>query len=75
MALNNAAADAALETWISSLSPAPTADQKQAIRDGMQPLIRAIYAGIVANAVVDPDGAGTDMNVSGSAVTGTGKIT
>ena len=74
MALNNAAADAALETWISGLNPVPTADQKQAIRDSMQPLVRAIYAGIVASAVVSPAGT-IPMNVGGTSVGGFGKIT
>jgi hypothetical protein len=74
MALDNTAADAALEVWIDTLSPTPTETQKTSIRDNLRPLIRAIYAGIVANAVVSPDGTGTDLNVGGAAVTGTGKL-
>lgn len=74
MSLNDAAADAALETYISSLSPAPSADQKAAVRTNLQPLIRALYAGIVANAVVSPAGT-IPMNVGGSLVGGFGKIT
>jgi hypothetical protein len=71
MALNNAAADAALDVWIASLSPAPNDAQKDAIRTNLRPLIRAIYSGIVANAVV----AAGSMNVGGSGVVGTGTIT
>jgi hypothetical protein len=70
MALNNAAADAALDVWIDGLSPPVSAEQKESIRSGMRPLIRAIYAGIVANAVVLP---GT-MAAGGDPVTGAGTI-
>lgn len=76
MALDNAAADAALDVWIDGLTPPVTADQKTVIRNGMRPLIRAIYAGIVANAVVSPVGSPTPMyeTAFGSNIAGTGKI-
>lgn len=75
MALDNAAADAAIDAWIAGMTPAPTPDQKIQIRDSMRGLARALYAGIVANAVVSP--AGTTPMVAGGVypVTGTGKIT
>lgn len=76
MALDNAAADAALDVWINGLTPAVTADQKTSIQNGMRPLVRAIYAGIVANAVVSPT-SGTPLRAPGGGgnVTGTGSIT
>lgn len=74
MALNNAAADAALETWILSMNPPPT--NPQAVRDGFRDLFRAIYSGIVTNAVVSPAGTPTSLRTtSGLAVIGTGVIT
>lgn len=69
MALNSAAADAAVDTWVAALFPAPA--NPTAVRDALRPLVRAIYAGIVANAVVSP---GT-MAAGGDAVTGAGAIT
>lgn len=61
MALNNAAADEALDIYIASITP-PPADGGVAMRVSMQPLFRAIYAGIVLNAVITitmpPDGTG-----------------
>lgn len=70
MALSNTAADAAVDIWVASLTPAPP--NPNAIRDAMRPLVRAIYAGIVANAVVTP----TSLVVAAApgAVTGTGTI-
>ncbi len=69
MALNDAAADAAIDAWIATLSPTPA--DPTAIRDGMRPLVRAIYAGIVAHAVVVPG----SMVIGSDAVTGAGAIT
>jgi multidrug resistance efflux pump len=69
MALNNTAADAAVDTWVASLSPAPA--NPTAVRDAMRPLVRAIYAGIVANAVIAP---GTFVS-DGDPVTGAGTVT
>lgn len=69
MALNDTAADAALDTWIAGMDPAPA--DPVALKAAMAPLIRAIYAGIVANAVINP---GT-MAAGGDAVTGTGTVT
>ncbi len=68
MALNDAAADAALDVWIATLTPAPA--DPTAIQTAMRPLFRAIYSGIVANAVIAP---GT-MAAGGDAVTGTGTV-
>lgn len=74
MALNDAAADAALDMWIASINPPPA--NAAITKDVMRPLIRAIYAGIVANAVVLPAGAPTPLTApnGGGAVSGTGKI-
>lgn len=69
MALNDTAADAAVDTWVASLSPAPA--NPTAVRDAVRPLVRAIYAGIVANAVVVP---GT-MTADGDPVLGEGAVT
>ena len=62
MALDNAAADEALDIYVASITPPPP-DGGAAIRTSMQPLFRAIYAGIVANAEITvtmpPDGTGS----------------
>jgi hypothetical protein len=54
MALDNNAADQALEIYIASIIP-PPADGGVALRASMRPLVRAIYAGIVLNAIVLPN--------------------
>lgn len=82
MALNNAAADAALDVYVASIDP-PPADGGTAIRESMQPLFRAIYSGIVSNAVVSVStnltapattcGAGAGVVTSGAG-TGTGTV-
>lgn len=54
MALDNNAADAAVEIYIASVIP-PPADGGVALRISMRPLVRAIYAGIVLNAGVVPN--------------------
>lgn len=74
MALDNAAADAAVEAYILTFSPPLTEDQKAGVRTSMQPIYRTLYAGIVANAVVSPAGSPA-MTVGGTPVTGTGKVT
>lgn len=76
MALDNTAADASLDAWIATITPTPTDEQKQAIRDGMRELFRAIFAGIKANAVVSPAGTPTSLRTTtGVLLTGTGVLT
>lgn len=72
MPLNDAAADAAVDTWIASISPAPA--NPTAVRDAMRPLVRAIYAGIVTNAEILPSGTPA-LEAGGDAVTGKGRVT
>jgi len=72
--LNNAAADAACDVYVASISPAP-ADGGAAIRASMRPLFRAIYAGIVTNAVVVPTALVWPGGNAPLPVTGTGTIT
>lgn len=76
MALNNAAADAALEVWIASVNPPST--NPQAVRDGFRDMFRAIYSGIVTNAVVTPNGTPTSLRTTTGVLllnTSTGTIT
>lgn len=68
MALNDAAADAALDVYVAGLDPA--ASNPEATKAGMRGLFRAIFAGIAANAVVSP---GT-MAAGGDAVVGAGTL-
>lgn len=76
MALDNTAADASLEAWIATINQVPDDAQKQAIRDGMRELFRAIFNGIRANAVVQPAGSPTSLRTtSGLLVVGTGYLT
>ncbi len=51
MSLNDAAADEALDVYVNSLDP-PAADPVKT-KAAMRALFRAIYSGIVANAVVN----------------------
>ncbi len=75
MALDDAAADAAVNAWLDGIDPPMSEAAKASVRSGIGPLIRAVYAGIVANAVVSPAGAPAVMAAGGDNVTGTGKIT
>jgi hypothetical protein len=60
MALNDAAADQALDDWVDNMSPAPA--DATAMKAAMRPLVRAIFNRIRINAVVKinmpPDGDG-----------------
>lgn len=51
MALNNAAADEALDLWVASMVP-PPADGGIAIKASMRPMFRAIFAKIVEHAEI-----------------------
>ncbi len=69
MALNDAAADAAVDAWVAAMSP--PSGNPSAVAAAMYPLVRAIYAGIVSNAVIVP---GT-MTADGDPVIGAGAVT
>lgn len=61
MALNDSAAEEALDLWITSITPPPP-DGGVAIKSAMRPMFRAIYAKILEHAVITitmpPDGTG-----------------
>jgi len=83
MPLNDAAADAALDVWLASqgIRPPPvgahpsdpSAQQYTAMRSLFAPLVRAIFASIVANGLVFPDGV-SPMAAGVNPVTGIGRI-
>lgn len=83
MALNDTTADAlaedAITQYLDTFDPPLTADQRTKTADGMRPifrsLARAFYARLKTDAVVSPAGTPTAMNVSGTGVSGTGKLT
>lgn len=74
MALDSTAVTAAVDAYIDTMDPAPTAVDRAKIHEGLDPLFTGIFEGIRDNAVVSPDGSGMDLNVGGNAVTGTGKL-
>ncbi len=82
MPLNNDAADAAIDAWIDTLTKVEdgverpfNAQERADVHTSLDPLARALYAGIIANAQVAPTGVPTGLYIGANAVSGWGAVT